>query len=78
MYCANNIQSNVIITNELKVIEKENGPKIEKSIHQEAAFETESERFKKNNTRSDETERISLNHQKVPAIYSPPPNYSIF
>ena len=73
MYCANNIHSNDFIENVLKVIEKENGSKIEILINQEDVFHTDSERkiFYNNHNRSDETESINLNHWKLPTIYSP-------
>ena len=42
--CADNIHSNDLISNSLEVIKKENVPKIEIAIHQEAVFQTDSER----------------------------------
>ena len=79
IYCANNIHSNDIVTHVLKVIEKKNGPKIEIAIHQEAVFQTDSKRkiFYKSHNISDETERIYLNHRKVPTIYCPPEYHNI-
>ena len=44
MYCDNNIQSNELTTNVLKILEKENGSKIEITIHQVAAFQTDPKR----------------------------------
>ena len=79
MYCDNSIHPNDLIANILKVIEKENGPNTEIEIHQEKAFQTDSERklFYKNHNRSDEAEHIYFNHQTVPTVYSPP-NYENF
>ena len=74
VYCANSIQSNDLIVNVPKVTEKEKGSKIEISIHQKAAFQTDSKRKLFYKTTTDHTKRnvfTSIIEKYLPYIAPP-------